>query len=98
MNQSDLFKTARGLLKQGESAKALHLLGEAIRRGQLDNERIERSGRLIRDQWLAGHPVGAHASKVLLLGQLTTSWLVPALTAVAWGRGVPLLVSEGGYD
>jgi FkbH-like protein len=98
MNQSDPVKTARGLLKQGESAKALRMLGDAIRRGQLDNERMERSGRLIRDQWLAGHPDGVHGPKVLLLGQLTTSWLVPALTAVAWGRGLPLLVSEGGYD
>ena len=98
MNHSELFKNARGLLKQGESTKALHLLGQAIRHGQLDNERIEWAGRLIREQWLAGHPGVAHASKVLLLGQLTTSWLVPVLTAVAWGRGTPLLVSEGGYD
>ena len=45
-----------------------------------------------------GHPAVAHASKVLLLGQFTTSWLVPVLTAVAWGNGVPLLVSEGAYD
>jgi hypothetical protein len=32
MNHSELFKTARGLFKQGESAKALHLLGEAMGR------------------------------------------------------------------
>jgi hypothetical protein len=31
MNHSELFKTACGLFKQGESAKALHhLLGEAM--------------------------------------------------------------------
>jgi hypothetical protein len=30
MHHSERFKTACGLFKQGESAKALHLLGEAM--------------------------------------------------------------------
>jgi FkbH-like protein len=98
MNQSELFKTARGQLKKGDSEGALRLLADALRRGQLDNEGTERAGRLIRGELLAGRPLGIQVSNILLLGQFTTSWLVPALTAVAWGQSIPLLVTEGGYD
>ena len=98
MNQSEFFKKARSLLKQGERANALHMLGDALRRGQLDSEGIERSGRMIRDQLLSAQAADPVARKVLLLGQFTTSWIVPALSAVGWGHGAPLLVAEGGYD
>ncbi len=33
-----------------------------------------------------------------MLGQVTTSWLLPALTASAWGHNAVVSVAEGGYD
>jgi FkbH-like protein len=98
MGQIDLLKACRHLLKQGQAVEGLRLLRDGLSRGQLDSEGIERAGRLIRGELLAGRPEGTHPAKVLLLGQFTTSWLVPALTAVGWGRHIPLLVAEGGYD
>ena len=98
MTPEDLLKAARRLLKLGDVQEGLRLLRDALRRGQLNAEDVERAGRLIRAQWLAGHREGPALLRVLLLGQCTTSWLVPALSAMAWAEGVAALVSEGGYD
>src|SRR5262249_9459572 len=97
MDQRELFKTCRQLHKQGRDSEGLRLLRDALRRGRLNSEGVEWAGRMIQAQWLLRPPDDV-AARVLLLGQFTTSWLVPALTAAAWAQGVPLLVSEGGYD
>jgi len=73
------------------------MLREALRRGELEPERIELAGRLIARELTNGERAGAPL-RVLLLGQCTTSWVVPVLTAAAWGRGTATLVAEGGYD
>src|SRR4051794_40653214 len=98
MTQDELFKEIRRLAKAGQVADSSRLLRDALRRGLLDFEGIGRAGRILRTRWLEGVDEGARPLRVLLLGQFTTSWLVPALTAVAWGRGVAAIVSEGGYD
>ncbi len=93
----DLFKHLSALRKQGEMDRALEVLREALRRGGLGPEEIERAGRfLIKAR--AGETDARGTVRVLLLGQCTTSWLVPAMTAVAWGQGQVVSVTEGGYD
>jgi FkbH-like protein len=96
--QDEILKESRRLTKAGKVNESLALLRDALRRGRLDFEGIEKAGRAIRAHWLSTDGEGPRPLRVLLLGQFTTSWLVPALTAVAWGRGIPVLVSEGGYD
>ena len=96
--QDEVLKESRRLIKAGQASQALGLLRDALRRGSFDFEGVEKAGRTIRSQWLAIDGDGPKPLKVLLLGQFTTSWLIPALTAVAWGRGLPVLVSEGGFD
>jgi FkbH-like protein len=96
--QDEILKESRRLAKAGQSGQSLGLLRNALRRGQLDFEGIEKAGRAIRTHWLSADGEGSKPLKVLLLGQFTTSWLIPALTAVAWGRGIPILVNEGGFD
>jgi len=98
VDQDALLKETRRLFKQGEGGKALGMLRDALGRDRLDFEGIERAGRAIRARLVAAEPEAHRPLRVLLLGQFTTSWLVPALTAVAWGRGGSALVSEGGYD
>jgi FkbH-like protein len=98
MNQTEIFKAARGLFKEGQGEKALALLKDALRRETFDAEGVERAGRMIRSHWFAQTQHVPAPPKVLLLGQFTTSWLVTTLTGVAWGRGVKTLVTEGGYD
>lgn len=98
MTQDELFKESRRLSRLGQVAASSRLLGDALRRGSLDFEGIEKAGRLLRARWSEGSEEDVKPLRVLLLGQLTTSWLVPTLTAVAWGRGSAVIVSEGGYD
>ena len=94
---ADIFQQIAALRKRGEVDRALEVLREALRRGGLGPEEVDRAGRfLIKARAAAPEPPGA--LRVHLLGQCTTSWLVPALTAVAWGHGQPCSVAEGGYD
>ncbi len=94
---ADIFQQIAALRKRGEIDRALEVLREALRRGGLAPEEVDRAGRfLIKARASAPEPPGS--LRVLLLGQCTTSWLVPALTAVAWGHGQACSVAEGGYD
>lgn len=90
-----LLKDCRAQLAAGDARDAMLRVRDAIRRNQLGPEQLERAGRLI-----ARHleQRGDTATRVLLLGQCTTSWLVPALTAVAWGDRRPLDVVDADYD
>jgi FkbH-like protein len=96
MSQQSLFKQVSELRKQSKAPEALELLRNALSRQQLDAEGIEKAGRIIH-VLLAGM-TDKPATRVLLLGQCTTSWLANTLTAVAWGQGSALMVSEGAYD
>ncbi len=98
-DQADLFKAVTALRKAGKIDEALVLLRDALRRGRLSAEEIDRAGRFIQKVLdPSGSTASAKALKVALLGQCTTSWIAPALSAVAWGRGSAVHVSEGGYD
>ncbi len=94
MDPTAPLRTARELQKNGRTDEALSLLRDAIRRGLLDPESLDKAGRFVQK-----HQPSANAPiEVMLLGQWTTSWLGNALTAEAWGRGSALRVAEGGYD
>jgi FkbH-like protein len=81
----------------GEIAQALLLLQQGLRRGIFDADSLDQVGRLL-SRHAASFPDQPKPLSVLLVGQYTTSWLVPALTAIAWGRGRAISVREGGYD
>ena len=73
---------ARALRKQGRPADAAALVADAVRRGALTPFELEEAGRLLTglvDKAL----VPAPSLRVRVLGQCTTSWLVPALTALS---------------
>lgn len=95
--QAELFNQVNALRKQGRGEEALRLVRDALRRGSLDPEGIDKAGRLIQKE-INGNGIGIAALDILILGQCTTSWLTTALAAAAWGRSLPLRVSDGGYD
>ena len=97
MSSSELFKQIAVMRKEGRVGQALALLRDVLNRNGLAAEEIERAGRFIQKARSDG-PLAKDTLGVQLLGQCTTSWLVPALTAVAWGQGQACTVAEGGYD
>src|ERR1700733_5543392 len=94
---TDVFKHVKELDRRGEPAQALNLLRDHLRSGALDPTGIEKAGRHVRKVVAAGR-VDVKPLRVLILGQVTTSWLLPALSAVAWGHNAVVSVAEGGYD
>src|SRR5437868_2359981 len=97
MKQQEVFKKASELRKKGHAGEAHALLRDAVRGGLLDAEGVEKAGRLLVAEWKKPGEDQTRG-RILLLGQFTTSWLVNSLTAVAWGRGMGLMVVEGEYD
>jgi FkbH-like protein len=91
-----LFKRATDLRKRGQIGPALALLRDALRRGQLDAEAVEKAGRIVRSA--LADSVDEAVLRIRLLGQCTTTWLANVLAAVAWGHGVAVTVTEGAYD
>lgn len=88
---------ARNLRKLSRHDEAAAVLIEAARRGGLDPLQLTEAGRLL-DKLVEAEQVAAPKLRVHLLGQVTTSWLRPALVATAWGRRQPAVVTEGGFD
>src|SRR5580693_928881 len=97
ISSSELFKQIAVMRKAGRVEHALALLSDALNRNGLAPEEIDRAGRFIQKARALGPPAKDTLS-VQLLGQCTTSWLLPAVTAVAWGQGQVCSVAEGGYD
>jgi FkbH-like protein len=95
MDRTDVFKSISAFRRQGRVDEALGLLRDALRRAQLDPQGVDKAGRVVR---AAAGTAGEGVIRVLLLGQCTTSWLANVLTAVAWGHGAEVSVTEGGYD
>jgi FkbH-like protein len=95
LNQRELFKAVAELRKLGQPGEARRVLGEALRRGRLDAQGVDKAGRLLKRE--LGEVTCADA-RVIILGQCTTSWLATSLAALAWGRGTTLKVVEGEYD
>ncbi len=92
-----MFKQITVMRKQGRVDQALTLLRDALNRNGLAPEEIDRAGRFIQKARTDG-PLAKDTLGVQLIGQCTASWLVPALTAVAWGQRQACKIAEGGYD
>jgi FkbH-like protein len=97
IDSSELFRQVAALRKGGETDRALDLLRDGIRRGRLEHDEIERAGRFIMKA-RAGSAEAKGTIRIHLQGQCTTSWLIPAVTAVGWGESQICAVTEGGYD
>ena len=95
--EQDFFRSVKDMEKRGRRDEAMGLLRDGLRRGRLEASGYERAGEMIRKAMARGD-VAEKPVKILLLGQVTTSWLVPSLTAVAWGRNAAASVTEGNYD
>jgi FkbH-like protein len=108
---SAILQEARTLRRQGNPQAAADLLIDTLRRGEAELGRgeappeggtpwpmfVHEAGRFLSglvDKELVAEP----ATRVRLLGQCTTAWLMHTLTAVTWGRRQPVQVSEGNYD
>jgi FkbH-like protein len=93
---AELLRLAKSL-QGGKQAEVLDVLQRQLRQHTLDAEALERIGRIIRKalQASAGE---VSPMQVMVLGQLTTTWLTPVLTAVACQHGALAMVNEGGYD
>jgi FkbH-like protein len=74
------------------------LLRGAIRQNELDAESMVRAGQFLLKEMGATAATRRKPWRVHLLGQCTTSWLLPALVSIAFGDDTPIEVSEGGYD
>ena len=90
-------KSWEDLRRAGAHQHAILALRDVLRRRELPPHRTVTAG-----QYLGKHFAAADCppitSTVRLLGQCTTSFLVPALTAEAWGRGAAIRVRDGEYD
>jgi FkbH-like protein len=96
VEQRVLFSEVKRLAQAGNADDALRMLRDSVRRGQLDAAGIEKAGRLC--QTLLPVSTEKIGSRILMLGQCTTTWLTATTTAIAWGDGTALSVSEGAYD
>lgn len=92
----NVLQNARRLKKEGRTVEALAVLRDALTRGSLSSEEIERAGHFILREIEIG--VVAPAFNVRLLGQFNTSWLKHCLVAASWASGNISLVREDGYD
>mgnify|MGYP000425904123 CR=1 FL=1 len=87
----------QALQRAGAHTAALRAVRDLLRRGCLPPHRVAAAGRYICAQLAAG-TAGPVKTSVRILGQCTTSFLVPVVTAEAWGRGVAARVTDGEYD
>ena len=92
---AELLRQAKSLVKQGRHVEVLELLTKQLRQHTLDAEGYERAGRIIRNALEASE---SDRVRVMVLGQFTTTWLTPVLTAAACRHGALAQVNEGGYD
>ena len=92
MADESLWNAIATLRKQGDREAMLGRLQDALRRDALEPEELERAGRLLAKE------LREPAPRLRVLGQCTTSWLTPMISAVAWGRGVRLDASEAEFD
>lgn len=94
-SEQQIFKEARTLRSRGQADQAALLLRDAVRRGWLSPEGVEKVGRHV-----SGY-LKDSASKcleVLVLGQCTTNWVSTCLVASAWGGATAVQTTDGQYD
>lgn len=92
----DLFRELRELRRAGDHVTSHRRLQDVLRRDALNAESVETAGRFLGKELAAGRL--QPEARVLILGQCTTSWLVPVLTAESFGKRFLLEVSDGNYD
>lgn len=85
--------TYRALRKEGRLEEALRFIGPRL--GALDAAALAQAGKLLQKDLAAA---GERPLSALVLGQCTTTYLLPALTAWAWAEGIAAQVREGAYD
>jgi FkbH-like protein len=96
IDQRTFFKNISALAKTSRAGDALADLRNAIRRRELDPEGMDKAGRSCPLLFAAaGEKI---SSRILVLGQCTTTWVSTALTSVAWGEGCAAHVVDGAYD
>jgi FkbH-like protein len=96
----DLVANYRRLRKDGALNEALRLARKAV--PTLEPGQVAQLGKLLQKDLPASAGLAgdgdATAVEVLLLGQCTTTYLPPAVTAWAWSEGLRVSVKDGEYD
>ena len=90
----DVLPHYRSLRKEGRLPEALAFLRAMI--PTLDASALAQAGKLLQkdlDSAAETKPL-----RVLVLGQCTTSFLLPLMTAWSWSQGIHVTACEGGYD
>ncbi len=85
----------RQLRKDGRLDEALALLRQAI--PFLNPNEVAQAGRMLLKDIPAAFS-GGTPPEVLILGQCTTSYLPPVVTAWAWSDGLQISVRDGAHD
>jgi FkbH-like protein len=91
----DALQEYRALRKSGRRKEAAEVLRRRI--SSLDPAGVAQAGRMLAKDLPEAFPE-ARPLSVLVLGQCTTSYLLPAITARCWEQGLLVAVREGGYD
>src|SRR3954470_2902053 len=91
----DALAQYRSLRKEGRLAEAAAQARKAI--PSLEANQIAQVGKLLLKDLPLAFPEAAGLD-VLLLGQCTTNFLVPLVTAWAWAEGLRVRIRDGEYD
>ncbi len=91
----DTLSQYRLLRKEGRLNEALRLLRQAM--PFLEPNEVAQAGRMLLKDMSSAFPDG-HPMQVLVLGQCTTNYLPPVMTAWAWAEGMQVTVRDGAYD
>ncbi len=91
-SSAELMADYRKLRKKERTDEALALIQEALRREQIADESIVQAGQMIAAD------LDDTDVKVFVVGQCTTAFFLPALTALGWSENARLEVREGHYD
>lgn len=91
----DALSQYRTLRKDGRLGEALALARRSIR--DLEPNHAAQLGKLLVKDLAVAHPE-QKALQILLLGQCTTNYLPPLITAWAWAEGLLVNVRDGEYD
>lgn len=92
----DPIRQFRELWDKGERAEALSLARQAI--PALPPAAAGRFGAVLRKALPEFFTGENELVEVFLAGQVATQFFPPLITALAWAEGVPVSVTEGGYD
>jgi FkbH-like protein len=86
----------RQLRKESRLPEALDLARRSI--PSLEANELSQLARLVINDLAKAKTLSAKPLDVLILGQCTTTYLLPLVTTCAWAEGVHCTLREGGYD